>query len=132
MFAFWTFIDVYSPYVLLSVLITIAATTKKIGSLTIILTFGLYMILLINIVPADVVIYVDEHNKFLNLMEKIYAIILPCLIVSLNIEAVICGYKLLREGLYLRYKVISFFLIVLQAITLDFLLFRFQILRLIK
>lgn len=129
MFAFWTFIDVYSPYVLLAVLITIAATTKKIGSLTILFTFGLYMILLINIVPADVVIYVDEHNKFLNIMEKIYAIILPCLIVSLNIEAVICGFKLLREGLYLRCKVISFFLIVLQTITLDFLLFRFQILR---
>lgn len=99
MFGFWTFIDVYSPYVLLAVLIAIAVLTKKIGSLTILFTFGLYMILLMYIVPADVVIYVDEHNKFVNIMEKISAIILPCLIVALIIEAVICSFKLLREGL---------------------------------
>lgn len=50
---FWDFVLIYSPFVVLILLLFIKIKTKKISDAAFVVIFGLYMILLIWITPLD-------------------------------------------------------------------------------
>lgn len=88
------------------------------------------MIFLILTVPSEAADYIMQ-NRFFNIMVKICVILLPIITIALNIDAVVCGIKLMREGFNFR-TITLILLIVFCTIVWDFMLFRFQIPGLIK
>lgn len=88
------------------------------------------MIFLILTVPSEAADYIMQ-NRIFNIMEKICVILLPIITIALNIDAVVCGIKLMREGLNFR-TITLILLIGFCIIVWDYMLFRFQIPELIK
>ncbi len=128
--SFWVLAYIYSPFILIAGLEVFAVKSKRLNSFGVIFIFGFYMIFLILTVPPEAADYIMQ-NRFFNIMEKICIILLPIITIALNIDAVVCGIKLMREGFNFR-TITLILLIVFCTIVWDFMLFRFQIPGIIK
>ena len=128
--SFWVLAYIYSPFVLIAGLEVFAVKSKRLNSFGVIFIFGFYMIFIILTVPSEAADYIMQ-NRLFNIMEKICVILLPIITIALNIDAVVCGIKLMREGLNFR-TITLILLIVFCIIVWDYMLFRFQIPELIK
>lgn len=128
--SFWVLAYIYSPFILIAGLGVFAVKSKWLNSFGVIFIFGFYMIFLILTVPSEAADYIMQ-NRFFNIMEKICVILLPIITIALNIDAVVCVIKLMREGFNFR-TISLLLLIVFCTIVWDYMLFRFQIPELIK
>ena len=128
--SFWVLAYIYSPFVLIAGLEVFAVKSKRLNSFGVIFIFGFYMIFLILKVPSEAADYIMQ-SRFFNITGKICGILLPIITIALNIDAVVCGIKLMREGFNFR-TITLILLIVFWTIVWDFMLFRFQIPGIIK
>jgi hypothetical protein len=128
--SFWVLAFLYSPFLLAAGLEIFAAKTKKLNSFGIFFILGFYMVLLIFLEPTEAAAVIVNTRTF-KIIWKILSLLLPIIAIVLNIDGVICGIKILREGFNFR-TIILVILFLFCIIVWDYIVFRFQIPGLIK
>ena len=128
--SFWVLAFLYSPFLLAAGLEIFAAKTKKLNSFGIFFILGFYMVLLIFLEPTEAATVIVNTRTF-KIIWKILSVLLPIIAIALNIDGVICGIKIVREGFSFR-TITLVILFLFCIIVWDYIVFRFQIPVLIK
>ena len=96
---FWDFVLIYSPFVVLFLLLFIKIKTNKISDTAFVLIFGLYMILLIWITPLDAEILNHVNsNKFWIVESKIIKLVFPAYLFFILVYQFVTIVKKIRKG----------------------------------
>ena len=96
---FWDFVLICSPFVVLFLLLLIKHKTKKISDAAFVVTFGLYMTVLIWITPLDAEILNHVNaNKFWIVEGKILKFVFPAYLFFIIIYQFVTIVKKIRKG----------------------------------